>query len=432
MPNKGKVKDVSRNNRKDVILEEKYKIVLNDISNREKASLDFINEEVVNTAQKFHESFPDYEPTPLVRLSNLAKQFGVKDIFVKDESYRFGLNAFKVLGGSFAIGKYIADKLGVDIEDLPFEKMISEEVREKLGDITFVTATDGNHGRGVAWTANQLKQKCVVIMPDGSATERRDNIRALGAECDIMDGLNYDDCVRLANKNAEEKGWVMVQDTAWEGYEKIPTWIIEGYATLAKESNDQLKEAGLKPTHIFAQAGVGSFATGVTGYFSSVYKEDEKPFITIVEPEKANCNFITAKADDGKIHNVTGKMDTIMAGLACGEPVTVGWPVLHSYADAFLSVPDKAAARGMRILGNPLKDDKKIISGESGAATMGPLSEILQRKDLEEIKKDLKLDENSVILLISTEGDTDYAHYRRVVWDGIYPNEEEYTYTIQR
>ena len=148
MPNKGKVKDVSRNNRKDVILQEQYKIVLNDISKREKASLDFINEEVVNTAQKFHESFPDYEPTPLVRLSNLAKQFGVKDIFVKDESYRFGLNAFKVLGGSFAIGKYIADKLGVDIEQLPFEKMISRKVREKLGDITFVTATDGNHGRG--------------------------------------------------------------------------------------------------------------------------------------------------------------------------------------------------------------------------------------------------------------------------------------------
>ncbi|WP_297280651.1 diaminopropionate ammonia-lyase [uncultured Anaerococcus sp.] len=424
--------DISIVVRKDVILEERYNIVLNDVSSREKASLDFISEEVVNTAQKFHKSFPDYEPTPLVRLSNLAKQFGVKDIFVKDESYRFGLNAFKVLGGSFAIGRYIAEKLNINIEDLPFEKMISDEIREKLGDITFVTATDGNHGRGVAWTANQLKQKCVVIMPDGSSTERRDNIRALGAKCDIMDGLNYDACVNLANKYAEEKGWIMVQDTAWEGYEKIPTWIIQGYATLAKESHDQLEELSVNPTHIFAQAGVGSFATGVTGYFSSVYDADDKPFITIVEPEKANCNYITAKADDGQIHNVTGKMDTIMAGLACGEPVTIGWPVLHSYADAFLSVPDKAAARGMRILGNPLKDDKKVVSGESGAATMGPLSEILQRKDLEDIKNQLKLDENSVILLVSTEGDTDYINYRRVVWDGLYENDCEYKYEIQR
>lgn len=412
-------------------MEKTYNIVINE-NVGSKASLDFIDEKTVNTAASFHESFPDYEVTPLVRLSNLAEQFGVKDIFVKDESYRFGLNAFKVLGGSFAIGKYIAQKLGLSIEELPFERMISDEIREQLGEITFVTATDGNHGRGVAWTANQLKQGCVVIMPDGSALERRDNIRALGAECDIMDGLNYDDCVRLANQYAEEKGWVMVQDTAWEGYEEIPTWIIQGYATLAKEANEQLKEAGLKPSHIFVQAGVGSFATGVTGYFSSVYEGDEKPFITVVEPEAANCNYITAKANDGEIHNVTGSLDTIMAGLACGEPVTVGWPVLNSYADAFLSVPDTAAARGMRILGNPLKDDKRVISGESGAATMGVVSEVLQREDLADIKEQLKLDENSVILLISTEGDTDFAHYRQVVWDGYYTNEGDYKYTIQR
>ncbi|MDD7305020.1 MAG: diaminopropionate ammonia-lyase [Peptoniphilaceae bacterium] len=413
-------------------MKETYKIVLNKIADEKKADLSFINKEVTGKAQKFHSSFPQYSITPLVELKNLSEQFGVKNIFVKDESYRFGLNAFKVLGGSFAIGKYIAERLGVDIDDLPFEKLTSKEVKEKLGDLTFVTATDGNHGRGVAWAANKLNQKCVVIMPSGSAIERRDNIRALGAKCDIMDGLNYDQCVRLANKYAQENGWIMVQDTAWDGYEKIPTWIIQGYSTMAKEAKDQLEERGEKVTHIFVQAGVGSFATGVTGYFSSVFEGQDKPFITIVEPEKANCNFITAQANDGKIHMVTGKMDTIMAGLACGEPVTVGWPILKSYADAFLSIPDKAAARGMRILGNPLKDDKRIISGESGAATMGALSEILQRKDLEEIKKDLKLDENSVILLFSTEGDTDFAHYRKVVWDGYYTNEENYNYKIQR
>ncbi|MGO3751953.1 MAG: diaminopropionate ammonia-lyase [Peptoniphilaceae bacterium] len=408
--------------------EEKYNIVLNDLSKREKTSLDFINEDVVKKTKNFHSSFEQYEETPLVELKNLAKFFGVKNIFVKDESYRFGLNAFKVLGGSFAIAKYIAEKIEVDIEDLPASKLTSKEVRDKIGEITFITATDGNHGRGVAWAAEQLKQNCVVLMPNGSAIERRDRIRAHGAKCDIMDGMNYDECVRLANKYAEEKGWVMVQDTAWEGYEKIPTWIIQGYATMAMEAKEKLDELNVKPSHVFAQAGVGSLATGITGFFSSAYK-DKKPFITIVEPEKANCIYKTAYADDGKIHNVTGEINTIMAGLACGEPVTVGWPVLNSYADAFLSVPDKAAARGMRVLGNPLKGDQRIISGESGAATMGALSEVLQRPDLEEIKKELKLDEDSVILLFSTEGDTDFAHYRKVVWDGYYPNDrEEYKY----
>ena len=149
------------------------------------------------------------------------------------------------------MAKYIAQKLDMDLEDLPYEKLISPEIKEKLGKVTFITATDGNHGRGVAWTSQQLEQDCVVLMPDGSALERRDNIRKTGAKCDIMEGLNYDACVRLANKYAEEKGYIMVQDTAWEGYEEIPTWIIQGYSTLAKEAFDQLKEAGKKPTHIF-------------------------------------------------------------------------------------------------------------------------------------------------------------------------------------
>lgn len=408
-----------------------YNIVLNNTNEREKVDLSFINKDITEKAYKFHKSFPGYEKTPLADLKNLANEFGVKGIYVKDESYRLGLNAFKVLGGSFAIGRYIAEKLGVDIDDLPYEKMTSKEVKDKLGDITFVTATDGNHGRGVAWAAKALQQKCVVIMPRGSALERRDNIRALGAKCDIMDDLNYDECVRLANEHAEKEGWIMVQDTAWDGYEKIPTWIIQGYSTLAKEAYDQLNEKNVKPTHVFLQAGVGSFASGVTGFFASVYG-DEKPFITVVEPEKANCNFITAKANDGTIHNVTGRMDTIMAGLACGEPVTVGWPILNSYCEGFLSIPDNAAARGMRILGNPINDDRRVVSGESGAATMGAVSEILQRNDLEEIKKELHLDENSVILLFSTEGDTDFAHYRKVVWDGYYTNNEDYNYKIIR
>ena len=364
----------------------------------------------------FHRSFPEYSVTPLAELNNLAAKLGVKSIHVKDESYRFGLNAFKVLGGSYAIGSYIARKLGMDISDLPYEKMTGAEIKEKLGDVTFVTATDGNHGRGVAWTANRLGQKSVVYMPKGSAQERLDNIRALGSDASITD-LNYDDAVRLANKGAEEYGWVMVQDTAWEGYEDIPGWIMEGYTTMAYEAVEQLK--GEKPTHIFLQAGVGAMSGGLTGFFADYYGED-RPIITIVEPNKADCIYRTAAANDGKLHYVTGDMDSIMAGLCCGEPCTIGWNVLKDHADNFVSVPDYCAAKGMRVMGNPLPGDDKVISGESGAATLGFVAELMTNPSLDWLRAQLKIDENSRILCFSTEGDTDKENYRKIVWDGLH------------
>lgn len=374
----------------------------------------------VNT---FHKSFPEYSVTPLVTLKNLASNLGIKNIHVKDESYRFGLNAFKVLGGSYAIGNYIAKRLGMDIGELPYEKMVSPEIREKLGDLTFVTATDGNHGRGVAWTANRLKQKSVVYMPKGSAKERLDNILALGSDASITD-MNYDDAVRLANKGAEQYGWVMVQDTAWEGYEDIPLWIMQGYTTMAYEVVEQLKARNEeRPTHIFLQAGVGAMSGGIAGFFADLYGDgDDHPIVTIVEPNKADCIYRTAEANDGKLHFVKGDMDTIMAGLACGEPCTIGWKVLHDHADNFVSVPDYVAAKGMRILGNPLRGDDRVISGESGAATLGFVAEVMQNQSLDWLRRQLKLDENSVVLCFSTEGDTDKANYRRIVWDGQNPS----------
>jgi diaminopropionate ammonia-lyase len=299
------------------------------------------------------------------------------------------------------------------------KSMTSPEIREKLGEITFVTATDGNHGRGVAWTANRLKQKSVVYMPKGSAEERLRNIQALGSDASITD-LNYDDAVRLANEGAEKYGWVMVQDTAWEGYEDIPGWIMEGYTTMAAEAVEQLK--GEKPTHIFLQAGVGAMSGGITGFFASLYGDAERPIITIVEPNKADCIYRTAKADDGRLHFVKGDMHTIMAGLACGEPCTIGWNVLHDHADNFVSMPDYVAAKGMRVLGNPMQGDPRVISGESGAATMGFVAEVLQNESLNELREQLQLDENSRILCFSTEGDTDRANYRRIVWDGQNPS----------
>ena len=360
--------------------------------------------------REFHATIPGYVPTPLVSLRDTAKELGVAKIWVKDESKRFGLNAFKVLGGSYAMGKLLQRRLGLETVD--FSLLTAPETRKRLGDITFVTATDGNHGRGVAWSAAQLGQKSVVYMPSGSAKERLENIRALGSDASIIDG-NYDDAVRLAAKQGAEKGWLLVQDTAWEGYEVIPQWIMEGYCTMGLEALEQLEEA---PTHIFLQAGVGSMAGAMAGLFTAGLKE--KPTIVIVEPNKADCIFRTAEADDGKLHTVTGAMDTIMAGLACGEPCSLGWKVLKNTAEHFLSCPDSAAAYGMRILGNPTGSDSRIISGESGAAAFGCAASILRDPNLRQMKEALGLNENSRLLFISTEGDTDRENYRAITWEG--------------
>ncbi|NFD76783.1 diaminopropionate ammonia-lyase [Clostridium botulinum] len=387
--------------------------------NADKASVEFLGEEEIKKARDFHQSFPQFTKTPLVDLDNLAKHLGVAGIYVKDESYRFGLNAFKVLGGSFSMGKYLAKRLGKDISELSYEKLNSEDARKKLGDITFITATDGNHGRGVAWTATQLNQKSIVYMPKGSSLTRLENIRKEGAKASITE-FNYDDAVRLAASEAKENGWVMVQDTAWEGYEEIPTWIMQGYGTMASEALEQLKELNVeKPTHIFVQAGVGSLAGAVQGYFASVFK-DECPITVIVEADEADCLYRSAIAGDGKPRAVTGDMPTIMAGLACGEANTIGWEVLKSYSSTFVSCPDWVSANGMRMLGNPIKEDKKIISGESGAVTAGLLKAIMTEDDMKELREQLNLDENSRILLFSTEGDTDPDKYRKIVWNGEY------------
>lgn len=387
----------------------------------EKASAGFINSEVVEKVRNFHKSFPEYEVTPLQSLDEFSKQLGFSNIWVKDESYRFGLNAFKVLGGSYAVGKYLAEKLNVDISELSFEKLRSKEVKEKLGNITFVTATDGNHGRGLAWAVNRLGQKSVVYMPKGSSEIRLNNIRKEGSEASITD-LNYDDTVRLASQKAKENGWVLVQDTAWDGYEKIPTWIMQGYGTILDEAMEQIAEAGVdRPTHVFLQAGVGSFAGSMLGYLVEKFG-DERPMTVIVEPDKAACLYKSMNVGDGEPHSVTGSLNTIMAGLACGEPSTSSWGILKDYAEVFASCPDNVAARGMRILANPLGCDPHIISGESGAVGMGLVSLLAENRKLKDMKNTLKLNQDSKILIISTEGDTDPDHYRKVVWDGAYPS----------
>lgn len=384
---------------------------------QKEALISFLSDNEIKKAKAFHESFPNYKPTPLVKLSGLSKEIGVGNIYLKDESKRFGLNAFKVLGGSFAMGKYLAQQLGKDMSEMPYEKLISDEVREELGEITFVTATDGNHGRGVAWTANRLKQKSVVYMPMGSSETRLKNIQAEGAQATITTE-NYDECVRMADRYAKAHNALVVQDTAWEGYEEIPAWIMQGYGTMAVEALEQLKKDGVEmPTHIFVQAGVGSLAGAIQGYFASVFGE-KGPKVVVVESDLAHCFYESALAGDGEARFVGGEMQTLMAGLACGEPNTTGWEILKNYAASFVSCPDWVAAEGMRILAAPVCGDEVVVSGESGAVTTGLVYEIMTNPAYSALKESLGLNETSSVLLFSTEGDTDPEMYKDVVWKG--------------
>lgn len=377
--------------------------------------LPLMDEGNMKKARSFHQSFPQYNETPLADLKQMAGLLGLKDFFVKDESYRFGLNAFKVLGGSYAIANYIAEETGKDVAELDYDTLTSPQLKEEFGQATFFTATDGNHGRGVAWAANKLGQKSVVLMPKGSAKSRFDNIAKEGAQVTIED-VNYDECVRMANKMAEETDHgVMVQDTAWEGYEKIPTWIMQGYGTMASEAGEQLAARGKRPTHIFVQAGVGSLAGAVIGYFSNLYKENP-PKMIVMEAQAADCLYKSALGKDGKIRFVEGDLQTIMAGLACGEPNTISFDILENHVDAFVSCPDWVAAKGMRMLAAPLKGDDQVISGESGAVGMGLVATLMQDPEYADLKDFLGLNKDSEVLMFSTEGDTDPENYKHIVW----------------
>ena len=397
---------------------------LNHMPKSDDRQLPVMSRENVKRARSFHQSFPEYTVTPLQRLRELAGRLGVKEVFVKDESYRFGLNAFKVLGGSFAMARYIAKELSMGVDKADYEFLTSEKLTREFGQATFFTATDGNHGRGVAWAANRLKQKAVVRMPKGTVRIRYENIRKEGAEVTIEE-MNYDDCVRLAAAQAAQtpRG-VIVQDTAWDGYEEIPAWIMQGYGTMAMEAAEQMQKAGYRrPTHIFVQAGVGSLAGAVTGFFANLFPE-EPPKVVIVEADTAACLYKSAVAGDGEPRAVGGDMPTIMAGLACGEANTISWDILRNHASAFVACPDWVSAKGMRTLAAPVGEDPKVVSGESGAVGAGLLAAMCEREEYFKLKQALGIDEHSVVLMFSTEGDTDPENYQQIVWDGKYPSIE--------
>ena len=404
------------------IMRDSIKWVANRMPKSDDRQLSIMSLGNVAKARFFHSSFPQYSITPLARLDGMAKYLGLGDLFVKDESFRFGLNAFKVLGGSFAMARYIAKEMGRDVSEMTYDYLTSEAFRQEFGHATFFTATDGNHGRAVAWTSQQLGKRAVVYMPKGSDPARLENIRSHGAEAGITD-LNYDDAVRLAWKMACENGWIMVQDTAWDGYEDIPTWIIQGYAALAVEALAQWRAEELEPpTHLFLQAGGGSFASGVLGYMAAELG-DALPKTIIVEPHAADCIYRSALAGDGQPHNVTGDLSTLMAGLACGEPCTVGWPILRDYASAYVSCPDYVAANGMRLYAAARGGDTPLVSGESGAAPLGALDHIMRNPALAPLRESLGLGPDSRVMLISTEGDTSPRVWRDVCWYGRHGDE---------
>ncbi len=367
-----------------------------------KADVSWLSPETAAKARRFHETVPGYAPTALKSLPDLADQCGVGELLVKDESSRFGLKAFKGLGGIYALGLEAAKVLG--IRQPTFAQLTKPEAKEQLKHTVFATATDGNHGKGVAWAANLLGCEARVYMPAGSSPLRAQAIRDAGQAQVTVTDWNYDDTVNYVSRLAREKGWCLVQDTSWAGYEEVPRHIMQGYTTMAEGALEEM--GGEIPTHVFLQAGVGAMAGAVTGYLAAKYG-DRMPKIVYVEPYEAACIYESLTAGDGRPHTAKGNGETIMAGLNCGSPCTVAWPILRDYGSFAVACGDETARRGMRTLAR-----QGIVSGESGASAFGAFLELAGAPAY---RKALGIDEHSRILFFSTEGDTDPESYQRIV-----------------
>ncbi|WP_306325430.1 diaminopropionate ammonia-lyase [Streptomyces venezuelae] len=328
----------------------------------------------------FHAALPDYAPTPLAERPSLAVELGVGRVFVKDESNRLGLPAFKALGASWAVHRTLAERAAN---------------RGRPGPVTLVTATDGNHGRAVARTARLLGQHAHVFVPRGVHPRAVAAIVAERARITEVAGA-YDEAVRLAAAAAAGPDAVLVQDTAWEGYERIPGWIVEGYSTLCVEIDEQLAAAGAGgPDLVAVPVGVGSLAQAVVTHYRS-RRSGRPPALLAVEPEAAAC-VLESLALGEPVSVTTG--ETTMAGLNCGTPSSIAWPHLHGGLDAAVAVPDGAGARAsadLAALG--------VSSGPCGAASLAGVRAALAGADAEERRRALGLGPSSVVVLLSTEG----------------------------
>ena len=293
--------------------------------------------------RQLHSAIPGYHMSPLKSLPNLARRIGVGGIWVKDESERLSLNSFKVLGGAYAIYKKLLERGGFSEEELSLKNLLQLDGhhRKKLGHPVFATATDGNHGTGVAWAAHKMGFPAVIYVHSLTTKDRIRGIQRQGGKVVVVEG-NYDDAVRQVSLDAKKNGWEIISDTSWQGYEDVPKWIMQGYSTIFVEAQEQFSGQGLiRPTHLLVQAGVGSLAAAAIGFYSVLF-EDNVPLSMVVEPTKAACLYESMRIGDGKPHGVTGELDTIMAGLACGDPNPMAWETLYNCADFFAKCPDYA------------------------------------------------------------------------------------------
>ncbi|MER8633575.1 diaminopropionate ammonia-lyase [Mesorhizobium opportunistum] len=357
-----------------------------------------------DTVERFLAHRDNHRMTPLHALPALAGELGLGALHVKDEGFRLGLGSFKALGGAYAVFRLVLEEAGkrlgrtVDIGDLD-----RPDVRSVAATMTVACATDGNHGRSVAQGAELAGAKAVIFVHAGVSDERIAAIARYGARMVRVEG-NYDDSVRQAAKVAAEKGWTVVSDTSWPGYERIPGLVMQGYTAIVREALRQLREP---PTHVFVQAGVGGVAAAVAGHLAIVLG-DARPTFIVVEPARAAC--VVAAARAGRVVKVPHDEPTVMAMLECYEASPVAWRVLARVADAFMTVDEDDAIAVMRRLARPAGGDPVIVAGESGGVGLAGLI-----RAVAENKAELGLDGKSRVLVINTEGATDPSRYAGLV-----------------
>jgi diaminopropionate ammonia-lyase len=353
---------------------------------------------------RFHRRLPGYEATPLVDAPKLANALGVGKVFIKDESGRLGLPAFKILGASWAVYRALEDRLGKDFGDWK-EIGDLEERLEPLRPLSLAAATDGNHGRAVARVARLLGLGAKIFVPADMVLARRKSIAEEGAEVIVVDGT-YDEAVERSADAAGERA-LLVSDMSWPVYERIPLWVIEGYSTMLWEIDDELERRNEEgPDLVVVQVGVGAFAAAVTRHYRSPGASSH-PKLLSVEPASADCLLESVEA--GTIVSVPGPHDSIMSGLNCGRPSLVAWPTVSVGIDLLVTIDDGPAREAMR-----LASESGVVSGETGAAGLGGLLELLRAGEEEAARKALGVGEETRVLIFNCEGATDPDAYKRI------------------
>lgn len=367
-----------------------------------------LNEEGFEAARREITSWPGYAPTPLVALDGLAGTCGVAKLWYKDEGGRFGLGSFKALGGAYAVFRTIASELARrhGIKGVTSAQLMAGKHRKLSKEITVTTATDGNHGRSVAWGARLFGCRAVIFIHRSVSEGRKAAIAQYGAEVVRVDG-NYDESVREAARQAKAHRWFVISDTSWRGYQTVPCEVMHGYTVMADEIIKQL--GGQVPTHVFAQGGVGGLPAGLFAQMWMRWGKDRPRFV-VVEPETANCLYLSAEA--GKPTRVPGNAETLMAGLACGEVSQIAWRFLDKAADDFIAIPDAAAVQAMRLLAKGIGGDKPVVGGEAGVAGLAGVLAAAVRPG---VRKALGLGAKSTVVIVGSERDTDPALYKKLV-----------------